>query len=105
MLIASTQTAIGGIVLFSALVIVITYAFINVRLGRKEIGSEIELAPNRKPYYSDEELEGKRLDRVLAMGLIGLFVIAITLPLYWLNEPSRQEPSEVSRRTTESGPR
>jgi hypothetical protein len=91
MLFASTQTAIGGVVLFAAVVIVITYAFINIRLGRKEIGSEIELAPNRKPYYSDEELEGKRLDRVLAMGLIGLFVVAITLPLYWLNEPGRQE--------------
>ena len=57
MLFASTQTAIGGVVLFSALVIVITYAAINIRLGRKEIGSEIELAPNRRPYYSDEELE------------------------------------------------
>lgn len=91
MLFASTQSAIGGVALFAAFVIVITYAWINVRQGRPEIGSEIELAPNRKPYYSDEELEGKRLDRTLTMGLIGLFVIAITLPLYWLNEPSRQE--------------
>ena len=27
---------------------------------RKEVGSEIELAANRKPYYDDEELEGPR---------------------------------------------
>ncbi|QYG94818.1 cytochrome c [Iamia sp. SCSIO 61187] len=91
MLFASTQSAIGGIALFAALVIVLSYAWINVRQGRAEVGSEIELAPNRKPYYSDEELEGKKLDRTLTFGLIGLFVVAITLPLYWLNEPARQE--------------
>jgi len=91
MLFASTQSAIGGIVLFAALVIAISYAWINIRQGRAEVGSEIELAPNRKPYYSDEELEGKKLDRTLTYGLVGLFVVAITLPLYWLNEPARQD--------------
>jgi mono/diheme cytochrome c family protein len=91
MLFASTQSAIGGVALFAALVIVLSYAWINIRQGRAEVGSEIELAPNRKPYYSDEELEGKKLDRTLTMGLVGLFVVAITLPLYWLNEPGRQE--------------
>jgi mono/diheme cytochrome c family protein len=91
MLFASTQSAIGGVALFAALVIAISYAWINIRQGRAEVGSEIELAPNRKPYYSDEELEGKKLDRTLTMGLVGLFVVAITLPLYWLNEPGRQE--------------
>ena len=32
--------------------------------ARPELGSEIELAPNRKPYFDDETLEGPRLDRV-----------------------------------------
>ncbi len=91
MLFASTQSSIGAVALFAAVVIFVTYAWINVRQGRGEIGSEIELAPNRKPYYTDEELEGKKLDRTLTMGLVGLFVVAITLPLYWLNEPGRQE--------------
>ena len=75
-MLASTQSTIGGIVLFAAIVIALTYAWINIRQSRKEIGSEIELAPNRKPYYSDEELEGKKLDRTLTFGLIGLFVVA-----------------------------
>ena len=90
MLLASTQSTIGGIMLFSAVVIFVTYFAINARQGRAEVGSEIELAANRKPYYSDEELEGKRLDRVLLAGLIGLFVVAIALALYFLNEPARQ---------------
>ena len=90
-MLATTQSTIGGVILFAGVVIALSYAWINIRQSRKEIGSEIELAPNRKPYYSDEELEGKKLDRTLTFGLIGLFVIAITLPLYWLNEPGRQD--------------
>ncbi len=55
------------------------------------VGSEIELAANRKPYLTDEELEGRKLDRTLSFGLLGLFVLGIGLPLYWLQEPGRQE--------------
>jgi mono/diheme cytochrome c family protein len=62
-----------------------------MRQGRDEVGSEIELAPNRVRYYDDDELEGRRLDRTLSLGLLGLFVVGIGLPLYWLQEPSRQD--------------
>ncbi|NDH46615.1 MAG: hypothetical protein EBX99_01955 [Acidimicrobiia bacterium] len=47
----------------------IVYAFMNRGAGRAEIGSEIELAANRKKYYEDEELEGKRLERVQFLGV------------------------------------
>ncbi|NLE18041.1 MAG: cytochrome c [Propioniciclava sp.] len=100
MLIASAQASIGLVALFASIVIVVSYAWINIRQSRAEVGSEIELAPNRKPYYTDEELEGPRLDRVLALGLVGLFVVAITLPLYWLNEPGRQEGARQDFRRT-----
>lgn len=99
-MLATTQSTIGGVILFAAVVIVLAYAWINIRQSRSELGSEIELAPNRKPYYSDEELEGKKLDRTLTFGLIGLFVIAITLPLYWLNEPGRQEGARENFKET-----
>jgi mono/diheme cytochrome c family protein len=91
MLAASTQTTIGAVVLFIAIVLALAYLFINLRSSRPEVGSEIELAPNRKPYLTDEELEGKKLDRALTWGLLGLFVCAVGLPLYWLAEPGRQE--------------
>lgn len=91
MLFASTQTTIGWILLLLAVVIGVVYAFINIRQAKPEVGSEIELAANRKPYLSDEELEGKKLDRTLSFGLLGLFIIGIGLPLYWLQEPGRQE--------------
>ena len=73
MVLASSQTSVGAVILFVAFALAIGYAFINNRNSRAEIGSEIEIAPNRKPYLSDEELEGKKLDRTLTFGLIGLF--------------------------------
>ena len=40
-----------------------------VKAARPELGSEIELAPNRKEYYDDEVLEGRRLERFQLIGL------------------------------------
>jgi mono/diheme cytochrome c family protein len=88
---ASTVRTIGAIIAVLAVLVVIVFAVVNVRSGRAEAGSEIELAPNRRPYYDDEELEGRRLDRALGAGLVTMGVIALGLPLYWLAEPSRQE--------------
>ncbi|HUP87181.1 MAG TPA: c-type cytochrome [Acidimicrobiales bacterium] len=51
---------------------------------------EIELAPNRKPYFDDEALEGRRLERALGWALVLLVISAIGPLVYWLNEPSRQ---------------
>ena len=87
----STQTSIGIVFLFVAFLVAAVFAFINIRQSRPEVGSEIELAPNRKLYLSDEELEGRKLDRTLSMGLLGLVIIGVGLPLYWLQEPGRQE--------------
>lgn len=68
----------------------LVYAFFNRSAGRAEIGSEIELAANRKPYYDDEVLEGKRLQRVQFYGVLLLATLTIGLPAYWVYEPSRQ---------------
>jgi mono/diheme cytochrome c family protein len=68
----------------------ILYAVLHTGSWRKEVGSEIELAPNRKPYFDDEVLEGRRLERVQLYGVLLLVVIVIGLPLYWVFEPSRQ---------------
>jgi cytochrome c553 len=82
-------------------VIVLTMAAINVVFkGKAEIGSELELAPNRKPYLSDEELEGPKLDRALTWGLLTLFAIGIGLPLYWVMEPGRQANAASGFNTT-----
>lgn len=88
---ASTVKSIGTVIAFITFVGFIVYVAVNIRAGREEIGSEIELAPNRKPYHDDEGLEGPRLTRALSTGLLLLAVVAVGLPLYWLNEPGRQD--------------
>jgi mono/diheme cytochrome c family protein len=66
------------------------YLLTNVRRSKPEVGSEIELAANRKQYLDDDELEGRRLDQVLRWGLVSISIIGVGLPLYWLAEPGRQ---------------
>lgn len=88
----STASSAVGWAIFALLVVGFGVAVIlNARRGRQEVGAEIELAANRRPYLSDEELETKKLDRTLGWGLALLGVIGVALPLYWLAEPSRQE--------------
>jgi mono/diheme cytochrome c family protein len=53
-------------------------------------GSEIELAPNRKPYFDDDKLETKKLDAALGVALLLTAVSAIGLPGYWVMESHRQ---------------
>jgi mono/diheme cytochrome c family protein len=86
----STIRSIGAVIAVLAVLGVVIYAITNVFAGRDEVGSEIELAPNRKPYYDDDKLETTKLNRTLATAVCLLAVSAIGLPLYWLNEPSRQ---------------
>jgi mono/diheme cytochrome c family protein len=91
MILATTQRAIGFVILAVVAIGFIVWFFANLRAGRKEIGSEIELAANRKPYLSDDELEGRKLNVALFSALGLLAVIAVVLPLYWLAEPGRQD--------------
>ena len=78
---------IGAVIFIGAFFVIMAQA----RKGRAELGSEVELAPNRKQYLADDELEGPKLNAALwsAFGL--LIVVALVLPLYWLAEPGRQE--------------
>jgi mono/diheme cytochrome c family protein len=73
---------------------VIVYLLLQSRVAKDEVGSEMELAPNRKRYYDDEQLEGKVLNRNLTLGLGLIVVVAVALPLYWLQEPSQLEGAE-----------
>ncbi len=90
-MIALATTTFAWLILSVVIVGWVVYGLINIRTGRGEIGSEIELAANRKPYYSDEELEGKKLERTQLLGVLFLAVITIVLPLYWVLEPGRQQ--------------
>ena len=57
MVFADTTTTIAWVILLVAVLGWIVYGLANLRSGKREIGSEIKLAANRKPYYDDERLE------------------------------------------------
>ncbi|HUG75587.1 MAG TPA: cytochrome c [Acidimicrobiia bacterium] len=50
--------------------------------------------PNLEPYMTDDGLESKRLNRVLGAALVSTAVLAIIMPLYYLNETDRQAAAE-----------
>ena len=91
LLAASTQRTIGLVILAIVLVGFVLYIVLNAKSAEPELGSEIELAANRKPYLSDEELEGTKLDLSLGWGMGLLMLIGVGLPVYWLGEPGRQD--------------
>ena len=87
---ASTQRNIGFVIAAIVIVGFVLFVFFNLKEARAEVGAEVELAPNRKPYLSDEELENTKLNRSLFFSLVMLATIAVGLPAYWLAEPGRQ---------------
>jgi mono/diheme cytochrome c family protein len=97
---STTQRAIGYVIAAVVIIGLVLYVVFNLLSGRDEIGSEIELAPNRKPYFDDEVLEGRRLDAALTAALVLLMLVAVALPIYWLAEPSRQAGAEQGLDTT-----
>jgi mono/diheme cytochrome c family protein len=86
----TVQQGVAVVIVFIVLVGFVIWLAANIRKAKPEIGSEVELAANRRPYFNDEDMEGKRLDRVLGWALISLTIIAVGLPAYWLAEPGRQ---------------
>jgi mono/diheme cytochrome c family protein len=70
------------------------YLFANIRSARAEVGSELELAANRKPYFDDETLEGPRLLRFQFFGLSLLVVCSVALVANWVNEPGRMSGAQ-----------
>lgn len=89
--VASVARNVGFLVAVVVTIGMLVYLFLNSRTAKDEVGSEIELAPNRKRYADDEELEGRILNRNLYLGLGLVAVVAVALPLYWLQEPSQLE--------------
>jgi mono/diheme cytochrome c family protein len=87
---ASTAQKLGTIFAIALVVGWLLFMLAHVKRGAVEPGDEIANAPNRKPYYDDEALEGMKLERALTMALILLVIIGVGLPLYWINETRRE---------------
>jgi mono/diheme cytochrome c family protein len=62
-------------------------------------GADLTAAPNRKPYFDDEGMEGKRLTKYLWWAFAMLAISAVGLPIYWVREPFRQQGAGFDRGT------
>ena len=60
---ASTVKSFGAVIAVISVIGFVWYLAVNVRAAKPEVDSEVELAPNRRPYSDDEVMEGPRLDR------------------------------------------
>ncbi|HET9730710.1 MAG TPA: cytochrome c [Acidimicrobiia bacterium] len=60
-------------------------------LSPKRAKSEEKSPANLTEFYKDEDLEGRRLERVQGWALVFAAITAVALPLYWLREPTRQD--------------
>ena len=75
---------------FSALIIYVLRTVLSPKRAKKESD---RTPANLTPFYEDEDLESRRLERVQGWALIFAAIFAIALPLYWLREPTRQDQS------------
>ncbi|MEY2469347.1 MAG: hypothetical protein QOF21_2045 [Actinomycetota bacterium] len=71
------------------------FLLLSVKRSGERVGDEAATAPNRRPYFDDDALEGPRLERAQKAALAMLLVVVFGLPLYWLDEPSRQAGAVV----------
>ncbi len=94
LLAVSTERSIAIVLLAIVVVGWSIYVFVNIRQAKHEVGSEIELAPNRGQLPDDDELEGPRLEKVQAFGVLMLLIMALVLPVYWLLEGGRRAGAE-----------
>jgi len=86
----SSALALGILALAGVLVV----AFLFFQSNRKRSRFE-DVPPAMRPAYSDEQLERGHLENLMQWGLVLTTVLAIFLPLYWLNE---DPPGEATAR-------
>ncbi len=72
-----------------AIVVVVAARVISLRRN-----PEPKPPANKTPFLEDEDLEGRRLERVGGWALLFTVVIALALPVYFLVEPNRQVDAE-----------
>jgi mono/diheme cytochrome c family protein len=78
---------------FVAFAVLIGYLVRSVLSPRRARAEGAVTPANQTPFLDDDDLESRRLERVQGWGLVFAAVVAISLPFYWLREPTRQDQS------------
>lgn len=78
------------LIILNVIAVAVTLAVVFWYVGSKKRNPESEPA-NLTPFLPDEQLEGRRLERVLATSLISAAIMLIALLAYFIWEPWRTE--------------
>lgn len=101
-----SNVGVGAVVLTVAAVAFLAwvgYLIINSRRS-----AQVEETPkNLQPYLSDDELETNRTTRILNIAVISAAVLAIAMPVYYVNEGNRQAAAaeKIHEKDVEEGAR
>lgn len=86
-----SNVGLGSVVLTVVLGVFLIWIGYLVINSRRKTRAPEPAAPNQEFFMDNEGLENDRLTRVLTAAVIAAAVLAITLPIYFMNESGRQE--------------
>jgi mono/diheme cytochrome c family protein len=94
-----------ALIILNALAVVAIVVVLGVRVFSLRRNPEPSEPQNKTPFLRDEDLEGRRLERVLGWSLLFTVVLALALPVYFLVEPDRQVDADrdFEERSVERG--
>jgi len=97
---------IGTVALIVVVVVLLTWmAFLFINSRRSGAASSEKPPPNLSPAPSDDELENRKLTRVLRAALFASVLLAVALPWYAITEPDRQQAAAeaIAEESVEAG--
>lgn len=100
-----SNVGLGSVVLTLAIGVFLAWAGYLVINSRRRKRAAEKPPPNLEKFVDDAELENNRLTRVLAAAVIAAAVLAIVMPIYFVNESGRQEAAaeEIAQSYVDSG--
>jgi len=87
---APSNVGVGSVVLTVAVAGFLVWIGYLVLSSRRRARRVEETPQNLSPFLSDDEMETKRVTRVLNLAVISAAVLAVALPIYYINEGDRQ---------------
>jgi mono/diheme cytochrome c family protein len=86
---------LGAVVIGIALSALLVWA--GVIVNARRIRRDEETPKNLQPFLTDDDLESKRVGRVLLAALVASAVLALVIPIYYLSEADRQAEATETR--------
>ncbi len=88
---------LGAVTIGIAVLAVLVLLAVLVNSSRTRRRRAEEVPANLAPFLTDDEMESRRLDRVLIAALVSAAILAVVVPIYYLDETNRQAEAAEKR--------